>query len=292
MRSLLAIAAMFLSGCSYGETVFSSRSSPDGSLVAESVTIGDGEAGGRLVIRAKDGSERHVDFAETAPDLFMLWRDDRHLEVWSERQAVDLKGADRVGEVNVVARSYDFPTDGATAYSRPGVPSRTVAVPAGEVVATFSWRPYENGNGRFCVLTLGTAADPSVDAASVEIEAGVTTSCKPRPCSGIATRFTLADRRASGRQTMLTSASISDIPSANRLPTGDGGTSVRGQFLEQSAASLIEALKKPSVVLDFSRDFFDQVVKYDLPLWGVATPVNDFAQCVGDADMLWMLHRP
>ena len=251
MRSLLAIAAMFLGGCSYGETVFSSRTSPDGSLVAESVMIGDGEAGGRLVIRAKDGSERHVDLAYTA-STFLRWQDDRHLEVWSEGPPIDLKGVDRLGNVSLVPRSYEIPKNLALAYSLPGTASRTVVVPAAEVVATFSRRPYENGEGRICVLTLGTAPDPSFDAASVEITAGVTTSCKPHPCSSIATRFSLADRRTSGRQTVLTSATVSDIPSYNRLPTGSDGTSIRGQVLEQSAATLIEALNKPSVVLDGS----------------------------------------
>ena len=272
--------------------MFSSRASPDGSFVAESVTIGDGEAGGRLVIRAKDGSERHIDFAETEPGLFLRWWDDTHLELWSERRQVDLKGADHLGGVSIAARSYDFPTDGATAYGRPGLATHTIAVPAGEVAATFDRRPYANGNGHFCILALRTAADPSFDPAGVEITAGVTSTCRPRPCAGIDTRFTLADGRDGSRQSVLTSATISDIPSYNRLPTGDGGTSVRGHFLEQAAESLVEDLAKPSVVLDFSRDLFDQVLRYDLQLSGVAAPVGEFERCVGDADMLWMRHRP
>ncbi len=104
------------------------------------------------------------------------------------------------------------------------------------------------------MLALKTRVDPSFDPADMEITAGVTSTCKPRPCAGIDTGFTLADGRAGGRQSVLTLATISDIPSYNRLTTGDGGTSVRGQFLEQNAASPVEDIAQPSVVLDFSHD--------------------------------------
>ena len=141
MRSVVAIMALLLAGCSPNERVWSSRTSPDGSFLAVNLIIGDGvEAAGRLVIRAKDGLEHHIGFVNAA-DLFLKWRDDRHLELWTERQAVDLKGVDRLGEVNLIAKSYDFPMDVKTAYSRSGVTSRTVTVPVNEVVATFQPTP-------------------------------------------------------------------------------------------------------------------------------------------------------
>jgi hypothetical protein len=91
---------------------------------------------------------------------------------------------------------------------------------------------------------------------------------------------------------MLTSATVSSIPSYDRLPTGSGGTSVRGQFLEQSAVSLVEKIKSGSITLDFSRNFFDEVIIYALPLSAVAKPVSDFENCLEDADFLWLQHRP
>jgi hypothetical protein len=91
---------------------------------------------------------------------------------------------------------------------------------------------------------------------------------------------------------MLTSATISDIPSYNRLPEGDQGTTVRGQFLEQNAAALIEQLKhkQPAIQIEYSREFFQQVIKYDVPLAGAAEAIEQFNACLGDADFLWLKH--
>jgi len=80
----------------------------------------------------------------------------------------------------------------------------------------------------------------------VEISVGVSNSCKrdrDRQCAGISTRFRLRDRNGTVPQTMLTSATIADILSYNRIPEGGEGTTIRGQFLEQNAVALIEHLK-------------------------------------------------
>ena len=89
---------------------------------------------------------------------------------------------------------------------------------------------------------------------------------------------------------MLTSATIGDIPSYNRIPEGGEGTKVRGQFLEDSAVALIEQLKQPSIQIEYSRDFFDQVLEYDVPLTGHALQLGKFDACIGDADLLWSTH--
>jgi hypothetical protein len=294
MRPAFPIAlVLLLAGCGAGDkTVFSSRASPNGSLVAESVMIGDdGEAGGQLAIRAKGGTEWHVDLANTAPDLFMRWIDDRQLEVWSERQKLDLGNNNKIGDVRIVSKSFEFPKDVANAYRRIGLNARNVLVPAEKVVATFV--DLTKGTARICVLTISTTPDPTYDTANVEITAIVNPTCnRSRPCAGISTRFSLEDDRRLNPQATLTSATVSDIPSNNRLPTGTGGTSIRGQFLEQSAETLVNDLKGSSITLDFSRNFFDQVIRYELPLSVAAAPIGQFGLCVGDADMLWMRHRP
>jgi hypothetical protein len=72
MRRNICLTAftLFIVGCGAdGKTVFSSRVSPDGSRVAESVMVGDGEEGGKLLIRAKDGSTWQIAFPKTAPDF-------------------------------------------------------------------------------------------------------------------------------------------------------------------------------------------------------------------------------
>ena len=103
-------------------------------------------------------------------------------------------------------------------------------------------------------LSIETGQDPSYDSAKVEISVGVSNSCKrdrDRQCAGISTRFRLRDRNGTVPQTMLTSATIADIPSYNRIPEGGEGTTIRGQFLEQNAVALIEHLKNPSIQIEY-----------------------------------------
>lgn len=191
--------------------------------------LGDGETGGQLVIRARDGTERHFDFADTAPNLFLRWIDDQQLEVWSERQKLDFGKNPSLGDVRIVPKSYEFPQDGANAYSRLGLNTRSVAVPSGKVVVTFANQT--KVAARLCVLTIGTAPDPAYDTANVEITAFVNPVCnRARPCAAISTRFTLEDEHRTTPQVTLTSATVSEIPSYNRLPTGADGTSIRGNF--------------------------------------------------------------
>ncbi len=81
------------------------------------------------------------------------------------------------------------------------------------------------------------------------------------------------------------SCTVSDIPSYTRLPEGDGGNRLRGQFLEDSAVALVEQLKRPSMQLEYSRNFFEQVVIYELPLKDISQEVNKLHKCLCDADL-------
>jgi hypothetical protein len=65
---------------------------------------------------------------------------------------------------------------------------------------------------------------------------------------------------------------------------------LRGQFLGQNAVALNERLNQPSLQIEYSRDFFEQVLIYDLPLVAVAKAVGEINACVGDADLLWFQH--
>ena len=191
----------------------------------------------------------------------------------------------------IVPKSYEFPQDVANAYSRLGLNTRSVAVPSGKVVVTFANQT--KVAARLCVLTIGTAPDPAYDTANVEITAFVNPVCnRARPCAAISTRFTLEDDHRTTPQVTLTSATVSDIPSYNRLPTGADGTSIRGQFLETAAATLVDDLMGDFVTLDFSRNFFDEVIRYTLSLSAAVEPIGQFQFCLGNADMLWIRHGP
>jgi hypothetical protein len=86
---------------------------------------------------------------------------------------------------------------------------------------------------------------------------------------------------------MLTSATISEIPSYNRLPEGTEGTMIRGQFLEYSALALMDKLKSSSIQLDYSRNFFEQVVVYDIQTFGIKQQIAQLLACIGDAKLTY-----
>jgi hypothetical protein len=285
-----ALIALLLTDCGDKEIVFSSRTSPNGSMVAENVLVDHGGPanGGtsHLIIRNAHAKSYDEVLDESAPDLFIRWVDERHLEVWREGALCDPPMPEMMGDVHIACKSYDPFT------RRPGISAETIAVPAGNVSVLFEQRPIKNGTS--CVLSIETAHDPSYDSAKVEITVGVSNSCKgdrDRPCGGISTRFSLSDHHSTAPQAMLTSVTVADIPAyTNRLPEGGEGTMIRGQFLEQNAVALIEHLKRPSIQIEYSRNFFDQVLKYDVPLTGQAKALGEFDACVGDADLLWVRH--
>jgi hypothetical protein len=196
-----------------------------------------------------------------------------------------------MGDVHIACKSYD-PYNSTDNHRGLGISAETIAVPPGNISVLFEQRPIENGTS--CILSIETKQDPSYDSATAEITVGVSNSCKGdrnRPCAGISTRFSLNERQRTVPQIILTSVRIADIPSyTNRLPEGGEGKTIRGQFLEQNAVALIEHLKRPSIQIEYSRNFSDQVLKYDVPLTGHAKTLGEFDGCVGDADLLWRGH--
>ena len=135
---------------------------------------------------------------------------------------------------------------------------------------------------RICVLTLSTGRTPSFDAAGVEITATVIAKDQSAPRVLIGTRFRLEGSRDKGPQTLLTSATIADLGSYNRLPDGGGGTRIRGQFLGKNASRLLDELSKPSVTVSFARNFFEETLRYEIPLNGQAT--SAFKLCIGNGE--------
>jgi hypothetical protein len=292
----IPLMLLLLTGCgSAAKWVFSSRTSPDGSKVAENIRLDGADGGtGHLIIRDAQSNDVHdLLLGDPAPDLFIRWLDSNNLEIWREGGLSEKEMPDLIGNVHVARKFYAFPSSSTDTYKRPGLAIQRVNVPADNVRGTFGQHPdnvHFGNSARFCVLSIEIKPDASYDAAKVEITVGMNIDRKPRPSAGVDTEFTLDAQLQPGRQTILTSATISDIPSYNRLPTGDQGTTVRGQFLEQNAAALIEQLKQPAIQIEYSRDFFQQVVKYDAPLTGASEAVEQFNACIGNADFLWLQH--
>jgi hypothetical protein len=296
MKTVFAIFCFVvcLTGCSFfgATTVLSSRKSPDGSMVAENVLVDDpGGGAGYLIIRSTLTDDRYKALMGTpAADLFMRWIDNTHLEIWREGSR-DISEPDDVGPVHVVRKSYVFPYNIDERNLNGDVSPREITVPEANVSTTFSQLSSEKL--RSCKLSIGIAPDPAFDAASLEITVGVSTSCEHhRPCgAGMHTRFSLSNGHASDRQTILTAATIADqLPSNNRVAEGTGGTTVRGQFLEQNAIAVLEHLAQPSIQIVYWRDFFKQKIKYDVPLVGSTKALSESRACIGDADFLWGRH--
>jgi hypothetical protein len=292
-RATLVLVLLLLTQCNAsGERkVFSSRTSPDGAMVAENVIVDDSDGGsGHLVVRDRRSQKEYDQrLSEPAPDIFMRWIDDSELELWRDAAGGEIGKFDRLGDVRIVRKSYEFPHNSADTYPRSGPHAEAIAVPASKVLGIFKQRPTQHGKD--CLLSIETAPDVSHDVATMEITVGVNANTKAnRPSAGVSTRFSLGNRMQPSRQTMLTSATMSNIPSYNRLPEGAEGTMVRGQFLEQNAVALIEHLEQPAIEIAYSRDFFEEVRKYDLPLAGIANTLSEFHACIGNADLLWRDH--
>ncbi|WP_296583112.1 hypothetical protein [Xanthobacter sp.] len=290
-RLVSTLLFLFLAGCGAADvTVLSTRTSPDGILVAENLLTGD-EGNGRLLIRGKDGSEHHFDFTHGLADLFLRWSDDRNLEVWTEEPQPEFINSFRLGDVWVIPKVYGGHSHKWLESTSSENDSRKdmIMVHADKVVSAFS--SSTNGTLRLCVLKIGAAESPNQTAADVELTVHVNSGCnRRRPCGAIDSRFTLDERPNVDHQTTLTSATISAIPSYNRIPTGDRGISLRGEFLEESAASLLDRLNGASITLDFVRDFSGPEIRYNLPISSLKSSLDTFRTCVGDADMLWLRH--
>jgi len=287
------LIALLLVGCDDQVIVFSARTSPSGSMVAENALVDHGGPanGGtsHLIIRnARVKNSYDEELNEPAGDLFLRWIDKNHLEVWREGGLCDPPLPKTMGDAQIVCKSYDPYT------RRPGISAETIIVPAGNVSVLFEQRPIAKA-GKSCVLSIETAHDPSYDAAKAEITVGVSNSCRSdrdRPCAGIDTRFSLSERQSTVPQTMLTSVNVVDIPTfTNRIPEGSEGAMIRGQFLEQNAVALLDHLKRPSIQIEYARNFFEQVLRYDVPLTGHAKALGEFDACIGNADLLWTQHE-
>jgi hypothetical protein len=254
-------------------------------MVAENVLDGDGPGVGHVRIRNLQTKEIYdAPLNDPAPDLFLRWIDDANLEIWREGSGEFPKSED-LGGVHIVRRSYVFPRNSTEIYRASG---NKITVPASGVSVNF----YERSLPWSCVLSIETAPSPAYDTAKVEITVNGDLDCKnDRPCAGVWTQFSLSSGLREGRQTTLTSATISGIPSYNRLAQGHDGTMIRGQFLEQNAVALMEQLTQPLIEIDYSRDFFEQILKYEIPLATSATVLRSFNACLRNADVLWVRHR-
>lgn len=233
MRGVALMAFFFLlAGCDQSNvTVLSMRTSPDGTLVAENVLTGN-DGDGQLRIRAKNGSEQYVDFAESHADAFLKWIDNQHLEVWTEGKQAALGDDIKLGTVWIIPKHYEYsqvklPDIILGLTGKANENTNIIMTPADNVVSTFI--KSTNWTTRLCILKIGANFPSAYAAAQVEITASVNPACsRRRPCAAIDTRFALDHDSQLNHQKILTSSTISGIPSYNSTSIGDGGKYIRG----------------------------------------------------------------
>jgi hypothetical protein len=149
----------------------------------------------------------------------------------------------------------------------------------------------EDADGRqTCRLSLQAKDGSLYDEIGADIEANVNACSLPMACPGIDTRFRIGHRVDGTFGKLLTSATISDIPSYNRLPDGFGYTTIRGQFGAANADKLVDELQKESFNLQYSINFDEATFSHEIPTQKIKRPVADFLSCTVGADFRWSRH--
>ena len=283
--------------CSDTPVLFSSQLSPNGVWMAENYGYLYSEQGGYITLkRANDSSfsfyksEKSIHFPFTTPALFFIWRDDQHLTIAQPSNEPRISNnADFEG----VQLSYlTYPSDGHWPFHG----RREVARDLGEdaISATFNEKNGPTPNRKICALDLAGADGEVYDHIGITITASVG-PCNPalgeiKFCGGISSKFYVGQRKDHQYGQLLTSATLFNIPSFNRVPDGFGYTNLRGQFVENSATELVEDLKMATFEAQYSFNFDDTIITYRMPTRRISSVIQNFLQCTRNADFSWITH--
>jgi len=140
-------------------------------------------------------------------------------------------------------------------------------------------------NSKSCELRIIAKDGKEYDQIGMTIVANVAPCEAPAPsgktCGEIGSHFDVGQRIDHAYGWLLTSATVSGIPSYNRLPDGQGYRAIRGQFLGTSAISLIEALNSLSFDIEYKLNFTEKMSKYIVPTTPISEVLDDFKKCIG-----------
>lgn len=269
--------------------VFSSAASPDNTFVAENAMANSENEVGRISVRRLNGTIVYeARFPETLPSLFLRWIDDNHLLVLSNSQS-PLPAKTQSRKEGSVEVSYStYVRFGAADASTAAKTHSALTLEPSSVTATFDEKTASARPLRQCSLNFAANDGKKYNGIGMTITAGVypcrfPPSLKGKICAGISSHFSVGQKIDRTAGDLLTSATVSEIPSYNELPDGAGYKAIRGQFLERSAELLIEALKKPSFDIDYNFDFDEQNIRYTIPAQAISAPLGEFLKCVGSA---------
>ena len=277
---------LFLSGREPRWQVFSAVMSPDNTFVAENAMADTEDGIGRISVRRQTGSTIYEAlFPETLPSLFLRWTDSSHLLVLSSSQS-PLPAVNNLRTDGAVDVSYAaYVRLGAADASLKAKTHSALTLDPSSVTATFSEATHAGRPLKQCILGLVAKDSKKYSEIDFTITAGVfpcaVPSLRENLCLGVSSHFGIGGKLDRTPNEILTSATISEIPSYNELPDGTGYKAIRGQFLEKSANLLIEALQKPSFDIDYNFDFDQQNIRYTVPTRAISAPLGEFLKCVG-----------
>jgi hypothetical protein len=272
--------------------VFSSSASPDKSLIAENAMQGDEIAVGRVSVRDQKGTIVYETiFNETLPDLFLKWTDNKHLLVFSNSRwpLPPIVKTRRDATVEVSYATYvQYGAANASKVAR--THSILVLKPA-DISAAFDMKSQSDPWARSCEFQLTGKDGKEFTEIGLTITATVyecagSQDLVEKHCGSIHSNFKVGQRIDGSENALLTSATVSEIPSYNELPSGAGYRAIRGQFLGATAPLLLQSLSNDIFYIDYNFDFDRRNIKYGVPAAEISEPLAKFKSCIGE-QVLW-----
>jgi hypothetical protein len=272
--------------------VESSSVSPDDKLIAENSTGGEDEAPiGRVSVRRRWGRIIYETvFKEPTQSLFLRWTDSTHLLVLSDSQyslpAITETESD--GSIGVTYSTY-IRYDAADA-SRLAKSHLALFLGAADISTAVSEenRSRPGGPGlHSCEFKLSAKDGKEFSEIGFTIRTMIFESGPGRLkgkswSAGFASNFKVGQRIDATENALLTSATISEIPSDGNVPDGMGFRTIMGGFGGPRAPLLVEALGKDTFYIDYNFDFDQQNVRYGVPATAISDSFTKFKSCIGD----------
>jgi hypothetical protein len=217
----------------------------------------------------------------------MIWEDDKKLALFSNSNSGALKGPNTYRGITIVYSTYHNRINDNHTFDTAKISKLSLDVKdAGAETDQETTK-----TGRRCGFSI-TASDGAIyDKIGMRIEASINRCNRTRDCAGMSSEFWVGNRMDGQHGVALTSATISNIPSWNRLPKGDRNNEVRGGFGESSGTELVAALGSKTIDVQYSLNFFDTILSYHIETGRIAASTEAFKACIGDGDFNWLIRE-
>jgi hypothetical protein len=280
-------------GASDDSFLLSAAISPDGTWVAENFGRDGCCDGGYVLIRKifepALAADAIIFSASPAPDLFLIWQNGTSLTLAQDANDEPVTGPAAYRGINLVYSTYQTRASDQHTFDSARLAKSAVSVSEASVSADASVE--RTASGRVCHLSLSVSDGSVYDKVGLDLSASINRCDRQIDCAGMNSRFWVGKKIDGRHGVALTSATVSDVPSYNRIPTGNRNSEVRGQFIAQSATDLLASVKSGVVDVHYSLNFFDEIVSYRIDTNRVFGAIESFGACIGDGDFNWIEHK-